>query len=111
MASTKPETRIVQACIKWIKQNGGDAFHVVGGIKQRGGEPDICGEIYSDKLGRWIHLKIEVKTPDGKLSKRQDIRVQHYITCEYCAGVVTSVEDMKTLIRTYEDLEDILKWL
>lgn len=98
----KPETRIVQACLKWLKLNGGDGFHVSGSIKQRKGEPDITGEYYDDVIG-WIHIKIEVKTETGVLSPLQIYRLETYSKSGYCTGVVTSLSEFKQCIQEYID--------
>lgn len=97
--ATKTETPITQAIIRRIKHNGGDAYHVHGSIEQRGGEPDITGEI--ETWYGWKHLKIEVKTPVGNVSKRQLFRLRKYHQRGYWVGIVTSVKEYDTLIERY----------
>lgn len=95
--AVKEETPITQDCIAWIKDQGGDAWHVHGSALQRSGEPDICGEI-PDGVGGWLHLKIEVKTPTGKPSKLQEYRLAQYAKAGYVTGIVTSVDELKTVV-------------
>ncbi len=92
-----PETRITEACIAWLKKNGGDGWHVHGSSLQRQGEPDICGE-FPTPSGVWLHLKIEVKTPTGVLSKLQEVRLDKYGKRGYIVGVVTSVNELREII-------------
>lgn len=95
----KRETRITQAVIAWIKEHGGDGYHVHGSSLQRGGEPDVSGEIPGE--GRWLHLKIEVKTPTGEPTKRQLHRLKKYWTAGYVVGIVTSVDELQRLLNLY----------
>lgn len=98
----KSETAITRACLKWLKDNGGDGFHVHGSMFQRSGEPDICGEFYSTRLGSWLHLKVEVKTPEGHPSQLQLVRMRAYHKRGYVTGIVTSISDLNMLINLYE---------
>lgn len=93
----KPETLIVERIIRYIKDNGGDAWHVHGGIFQRTGEPDIDGW-----LPGCIHLKIEVKQPGGKPEPLQEYRLRKYRQAGYCAGCVDSVEQFQKLVEEYK---------
>lgn len=98
----KPETSITQAIITYIKDLGGDAYHVHGSATQRGGEPDIdgwCTPIDNPPIN--VHLKLEVKVPGEELMPRQRYRLQRYWKAGYLAGVVTSIEDLKLLIKCY----------
>lgn len=100
--ATKSETPITQAVIAHIKRGyNGDAFHVHGSTLQRGGEPDITGEIKFD--GAWRHLKIEVKTLDGVPSVRQLYRLNHYHKTGYVVGIVTSPLDFEAVLSAYHD--------
>lgn len=100
--TAKSETAITNAIIAWVKENNGDAWHVHGGMYQRSGEPDICGEIqryFNEVLDRrWIHIKWEVKTPTGKPSKLQILRLDRYIKRGYCSGIVTSIVECEDLL-------------
>lgn len=50
MANKKPETSIVDGIVEWIKEQGGDAYKTLGSAAQRGAEPDITGEVFSEVL-------------------------------------------------------------
>jgi hypothetical protein len=95
--AAKAETSITQACIRYIKDAGGDAFHVHGSMYQRANEPDIDGSFPTSDRG-WLHLKIEVKTLDGKPTPAQVHRLREYAKRGYVTGIVTSVEDLKEVI-------------
>lgn len=95
--SLKHETRITREIIKYIKESRGDAFHVHGSSLQRGGEPDISGEVWDDKLG-WIHIKVEVKTPEGEPTWRQLHRLKQYHKAGYMVGIVTSITEFRRLV-------------
>ena len=108
--TSKPETKITVACIQWIKDVGGDAWHVHGSAMQRAGEPDIDGVLPYSRVVKygaheapqyWIHLKIEVKTATGKPSELQIERLRRYSKMGYCAGIVTSVDELKALYEAY----------
>lgn len=99
-----PETKITEACIAWIKDNGGDAWHVHGSPLQRQGEPDLCGEFPT--ADGWLHLKIEVKTPTGVLSKLQEYRLDKYAKRGYTVGVVTSVNELREIIHNACQLQN-----
>lgn len=105
----KPETRITEACIDWIKKNGGDAFHVHGSMFQRKGEPDICGELPTADGKSWMHLKVEVKTDTGAPETLQMFRLTRYVMRGYCAGIVTSVAELKALVEEFEAFGTSLK--
>ena len=94
--AAKPETKITQACIHYLKSKGGDAWHVHGSMFQRSGEPDIDGWV------RWgeriFHVKIEVKTASGIPSELQLARLRVYHRAGYVAGVVTSPEELMDLL-------------
>ena len=94
----KPETRIVQEIIAWIKAHGGDAYHVHGSQFQRKGEPDIDGWLPTDK--GILHLKVEVKTGIGKATPLQLYRLEKYRAAGYVAGVVRSLEEFRVLTGT-----------
>jgi hypothetical protein len=98
--AVKPETRIVQLIKNYLKAAWqGDCYHVHGSMLQRKGEPDLDGSIC---IGiKWVHLKIEVKTPDGEPSELQKHRLREYGKRGYMTGVVTSVEDVERLIIAY----------
>lgn len=87
----------------WLNQNGGDSFHVHGGMFQRRDEPDLCGEIYSPTLGQWIHFKIEVKTPVGKPTPGQLLSLRMYHKRGYLTGIVTSVDELAALVKHWEN--------
>lgn len=97
------ETDITQAIIAYIKQQGGDAFHVHGSSVQRAGEPDIDGALFDAKRNVWVHLKIEVKTPIGTPTRLQIFRLQMYWSQGYLVGIVTSVNDFIKLFNAYSE--------
>ena len=103
--TAKSETAITKSIIKWIMDNGGGAWHVHGGMFQRSGEPDICGEIertWLTNTKRWVHIKWEVKTKVGKPSKLQLLRLDRYVKRGYCSGIVTSIQEAEDLLFEYE---------
>lgn len=99
----KPETKITQSIIEYIKRTGGDAHHVHGTVLQRGGEPDIDGSI--SIAGSYVHLKIEVKTSNGELEPRQMYRLRTYNRMGYLTGVVRSLDEFIALVEEYRDWE------
>lgn len=103
MPAKKEETGIVDEIVEYIKGEGGDAYKTLGSAAQRGGEPDVTGEIYSNRLGYWLHLKLEVKTDEGEPTGRQEHRVELYEKRGYIAGIVRSVSDVQILITDAED--------
>lgn len=100
------ETEITQAIIHHLKVIGGNGYHVHGSSTQRIGEPDISGEypVHNQDTGEttYLHLRLEVKTKTGRPSKMQLYRLGWYVRTGYVAGIVTSVEDMLTLIHEFE---------
>ena len=101
------ETALKLDIIRAIKASGGDAFHLSGSIKQRGGEPDISGEYPSGALGAWVHLKLEVKRPGERPTRRQLYRLGWYHRAGYVAGVVTSVADLQKLLKAYQNRDGL----
>ncbi len=101
MGNPKPETGIVDDIVQFIKDEGGDAYKTLGSAAQRGGEPDVTGEIYIPEMEEWLHLKLEVKTSTGAATARQKFRVELYKKRGYCAGIVRSVEEVQKLIGEY----------
>lgn len=102
----KAETTIVQKVMGYLTRNHHfDGFHVHGSPMQRKGEPDIDGSIllFPDEIQeRWFHIKVEVKTPVGKPTELQLIRLREYHKRGYLVGIVTSVQDMHALIDVYK---------
>lgn len=94
--SEKAETSITRKCLRYLQDSGGDGFHVHGSMYQRPNEPDIDGSIFYN--GRWLHLKIEVKTPWGKPTPMQVYRLKEYAKRGYITGIVTSVEELQEVI-------------
>ena len=94
--TAKSETAITNAIIDWIKEQGGDGFHIHGSMYQRSGEPDIDGWIPTSNGVQ--HLKLEVKTPTGKPSKLQLVRLDRYVKACYTAGIVTNIDECKHLV-------------
>lgn len=100
--SAKEETSIVRDCLEWLLKNGGRGYHVNGSSLQPTGEPDIDGYISSLVLSRYLHLKIEIKTPTGSPSPKQLLRLAEYKTAGYVTGIATSLEEFIRIIRNYE---------
>lgn len=100
MGRAKPETYRTRAILTYLKQIGGDGFHVHGSSMQRKGEPDISGEV-PDVNGRWHHLKLEVKTPTGQPTKLQLLRLSRYSRRGYVTGVVTSITDVQRILKQH----------
>lgn len=90
------ETRLVRACIKWAKAQGGDAYHVHGSAVQRSGEPDIDGWIPRD--GGHVHFKIEAKVGSNQPSKIQLKRLRDYARGGYTTGVCYSLEEFIDIV-------------
>jgi hypothetical protein len=105
--SAKAETAITRRIIQWIKKQGGDAWHVHGSLLQPAGEPDIDGWLPSE----WgnIHLKIEVKTVQGKPTPLQLVKLRKYHKAGYLVGVVTSPHGLGVLVSCW--LEEIARTL
>lgn len=101
----KPETKITQDIIKYIKAIHGSAYHVHGSALQTGGLPDISGE-YPTPSNGWVHLRVEVKTPEGVPSERQIYWLRQYWRAGYLVGIVTSLEEFIILISSYEFWKD-----
>lgn len=95
------EKDITQAIIDWIQENGGDAHKIHGSLFQRKGEPDIDAALPYG--GIIYHLKIEVKRKDGKPTYLQILRLRKYHTLGYVAGIVTSINELETLINAYHN--------
>jgi hypothetical protein len=93
----KPETKLAEACIAWVKKQGGDAWHVHGSALQRAGEPDIDGAIVWDD-GSISHFKIELKVGDNQPSKLQEARLTKWRSLGYITGVVWSLEEFQMLV-------------
>lgn len=105
--AVKAETYITEDIIAWIKSYGGDAYHTHGSMFQRSGEPDITGEMpYLLNPYKWIHVKWEVKTPTGKPSKLQLLRLDRYSKSGYSIGIVTCIEDCEALVEEFEQYGD-----
>jgi hypothetical protein len=79
-----------------------DGFAVHGSIFQRSGEPDIDGSVWSNILKDWIHIKLEVKTLEGKPTPLQLHRLRVYHRRGYCVGIVRSTDDVAYLISAWE---------
>lgn len=97
----QPETLIQTAIQKRIRALKGDSWKVHGGGTQRAGEPDLDAYIPYD-YGH-IHLKIEVKTKEGKPSKIQIVRLRKYWEAGYLACILTSPKDLDSIVRAYTD--------
>lgn len=92
----KPETLFAEKVMGWIKDQGGDCWHVHGSMYQRLGEPDLDGWIPTSNGIQ--HLKWELKIPTGKPSKIQIVRLDKYVRACYNAGIVTNIDDCKHLV-------------
>lgn len=91
------EAEIARSIISYIVSQGGYAWKVHGSGVQSKGQPDIDGYIPTS-VGI-LHLKIEVKTPTGRPSALQNYMINLYQKAGYVAGIVTSVDELKELIR------------
>src|SRR5690606_17779344 len=94
----KPETYIAQSIINWVKEQGGEAVHVVGSIKQAN-QPDIDGSI-PDSAGEPIHFKVEVKMPGKDATPAQRAALIVWERNGYLTGVVHSLDEFSNLIIT-----------
>ncbi len=105
--ATKSETRIVRAVVEYLtKHYLFYGYHVHGSMLQRSGEPDLDGSIWSHALRRYVHIKIEVKTPTGEPTKLQLTRLREYFRRGYLVGIVTSWADMEQVIMAYEEYQE-----
>lgn len=91
------ETALVQACLGWLRRNGGDGYHVHGSGVQRAGEPDIDGW-YPHPAGGVIHLKVEAKVGRNTPSKLQLARLERYKQAGYTTGVIYSLDEFIALV-------------
>lgn len=91
------ETKLVQDIIAWVKETGGDAWHVHGNGIQRKGEPDLDGW-WPHPAGGVIHFKIEVKLWPSKPSNLQAKRLERYAKAGYTTGVAYSLEGFQELL-------------
>lgn len=69
-----------------------------GGASQRAGEPDIDGACVCNNY--FIHFKVEVKTPRGKVTPIQEFRLAAWSRLGYVTGTVTSVQEFWELIHS-----------
>lgn len=100
--AAKSETYLVRKIIKHLKEHHDfDGYHVHGSAMQRAGEPDIDGSVYA--RGSWLHLKIEVKTPEGSPTQLQIQRIRNYHERGYVAGIVTDVHEVMTLVAAWAE--------
>jgi len=91
------EKDITAAIMRYLKTVPGCfAFKEHGGMYGTAGLPDIicCWR------GRFIGF--EVKAPDGKLSKLQEITIEKIIAAKGKAFMVTSVEDVRKILESLE---------
>jgi hypothetical protein len=95
--SEKPETKLARACMKWVKSQGGNSFHVHGSSMQRAGEPDIDGAIaWGD--GTYTHFKIELKIKPNVADALQLARLQDWADQGYTTGVAYTLAEFQLLI-------------
>lgn len=101
--SAKAETSLARNCIKWVKAQGGDAWHVHGSAVQRSGEPDLDGCVPT-KDGGFIHFKIELKTPGNLPRKLQAIRLERWSRFGYTTGVAESLSQFIEIVTSGKTL-------
>lgn len=87
------EATIVRQIMDYLKRSEFWVMKVHGSNYQRAGVPDLLaiknGQAY------WF----EVKTPDGKVSRLQEITIEDLRRFGSVADVVRSVEDVKEVLR------------
>ena len=83
MGSKAENDSVVNPILAWLTETGGGGYKVHGNQLQRGGEPDIDGQYYSERLQRWIHLKIEGKYVWLERVYRKGVKVQYGWDYEY----------------------------
>mgnify|MGYP001222844928 CR=1 FL=1 len=86
------ERAITEAIIRWLRQQGAHVIKTHGGPHRRG-LPDLIGAY------RGRALALEVKRPGGRPTPLQQYELERWATAGAVAGVVTSIEDVKTLVR------------
>lgn len=96
------ETDLVQKCIRWVKDQGGTAYHVHGSAAQRAGEPDIDGAIPTSS--GFKHFKIECKVGDNNPTKLQLYRLREYARLGYTTGVARSLDEFKEILQKGREL-------
>ena len=88
------EKDIVNAIMRYLKTVPSCfAWKTHGGMYGTAGIPDII----CCYRGRFVGL--EVKTPSGKLTKLQEITIQRIEKAKGCAFKVTSVEEVKEILK------------
>lgn len=92
------ESQITESIKRALKREGWWVFKIQGGPRQVAGIPDLL----CCKHG--IAVWLEVKTPDGKLSKLQSARMQEIRLRGGCvAEVVTSVAEALQVVRSVSE--------
>jgi hypothetical protein len=93
MTATKPETRIVDAIMRSLRDLPRCwCFKAHGGPYQAAGIPDIVGCLD----GRFF--AIEVKVPGNRPTRLQELTLSRIAAAGGLAGVATSVEDALTVL-------------
>jgi len=90
------EAAITEAIIRWLRARGAHVIKTYGGPYRRG-LPDLIG-VYRGRA-----LALEVKRPGGKPTRLQQYELERFAAAGAVAGVVTSVEDVKQLLRGVDD--------
>jgi len=88
MPKLTPETRLKKAIKQYLKAIGVFHFHALQGLGAYKGIADIIG-IYKKRF-----LAIEVKSPNGKLSKYQEIFLSQVRNNGGIAIVAYSIDDV-----------------
>jgi hypothetical protein len=96
----KEETAYTTALIAHVRRLNGYAWHVHGSALQEAGQPDLDGFIPSEIGG--IPFKVEVKTPTGKPTELQIVRMRvFHRSGAYMVGVCVTPEDFDRLTEAY----------
>ena len=92
------ERSIVDAIRKYLKSIGAKTHKTHGSALGHAGTPDILG-VYTRCDGKVSMLALEVKKPNGRLTKLQDHELAEWKKAGAIAGRVESVEDVKNLLK------------
>lgn len=92
----KPETKLVQRIVEYVRTNGGMGWHVPGSTKVVN-QPDIDGAIPRQD-GSIVHFKVEAKMPGQEPRLGQQAMLQLWGSLGYTTGVVHSLSEFMELI-------------
>ena len=93
----KPETRICQDIIRWVRTHNGFAIHFPGSTYQKN-QPDVDGGMIV--AGGFIHFKVEVKLPGEEARPAQLAMLDVWSKLGYVTGVVHNLTEFIYLVES-----------